>query len=47
MTRNGAPFSVIGIERGEAELRSLADVSPAVDRDAARLDRKEQLRRLV
>jgi hypothetical protein len=30
MTRNGVPFSYIGIERGEAEFRSLADVSPAV-----------------
>jgi len=30
MTRNGVPFSYIGIERGEAAFRSLADVSPAV-----------------
>jgi hypothetical protein len=30
MTRNGVPFSYIGIERGEATFRSLADVSPDV-----------------
>jgi hypothetical protein len=30
MTRNGAPFSYIGIARGEATFRSLADVSPDV-----------------
>jgi hypothetical protein len=30
MKRNGVPFSYIGIERGEAKFRSLADVSPDV-----------------
>jgi len=30
MTRNGVPFSYIGIERGQAIFRSLADVSPDV-----------------
>jgi hypothetical protein len=30
MTRNGAPFSYIGIERGQAIFRSLADVPPDV-----------------
>jgi hypothetical protein len=30
MTRNGVPFSYIGVERGEAKFRSLADVSPDV-----------------
>ena len=30
MTRNGAPFSYIGIAQGEATFRSLAGVSPAV-----------------
>jgi hypothetical protein len=30
MARNGVPFSYIGIERGEAQFRSLADVSPDV-----------------
>ena len=28
MTRNGVPFSYIGIERGEAKLGSLANVAP-------------------
>jgi tripartite-type tricarboxylate transporter receptor subunit TctC len=30
MTRNGVPFSYIGVTRGEAQFRSLADVSPDV-----------------
>jgi hypothetical protein len=30
MTRNRVPFSYVGVERGEAKLRSLADVSPDV-----------------
>jgi len=30
MTRNGVPFSYIGVERGAAKFRSLADVSPHV-----------------
>jgi putative tricarboxylic transport membrane protein len=30
MTRNGVPFSYIGVARGEAQFRSLADVSPDV-----------------
>jgi hypothetical protein len=30
MTRNGVPFSYVGVERGEAKFRSLADVSPDV-----------------
>jgi hypothetical protein len=30
MSRNGVPFSYVGIDRGEAKLRSLADVSPQV-----------------
>ena len=30
MTRNRVPFSYIGVERGEAKFRSLADVSPDV-----------------
>ena len=30
MSRNGVPFSYIGVARGEAKFRSLADVSPAV-----------------
>jgi putative tricarboxylic transport membrane protein len=30
MTRNGVPFSYIGVERGQATFRSLADVSPDV-----------------
>jgi hypothetical protein len=30
MTHNGVPFSYIGIARGEAQFRSLAQVSPAV-----------------
>jgi tripartite-type tricarboxylate transporter receptor subunit TctC len=30
MARNGVPFSYIGIERGQATFRSLADVSPDV-----------------
>jgi hypothetical protein len=30
MSRNGVPFSYIGIDRGEAKFRSLADVSPQV-----------------
>jgi len=30
MTRNGVPFSFIGVERGAAKLGSLADVAPDV-----------------
>jgi hypothetical protein len=30
MTRNRVPFSYIGVARGEAQFRSLAEVSPDV-----------------